>query len=104
MLSKPKIQTMQSIIYLLSILSSVQSTTPDKNVYLSDVDPDNLEITGPGLINNSQLPYHYFFIKPKLKSNSNKFIESSILSKNENKPIPAKDLFEVMIYQISSNF
>ena len=87
------------------MLSVVQSTTPDKNVYLSDVDPDNLEITGPGLINNSQLPYHYFFIKPKLKSNPNKFIESSILSKNnnennennKNKPIPAKDLFEVII-------
>ena len=78
------------------MLSLVQSTTPDKNVYLSDVEPDNIEITGPGLNNNSQFPYHHFFIKTKLKLNPSKFIESSILSKNENKPIPAADLFEVL--------
>ena len=79
-----------SSLILLTICCSVNS------IYLSDVDFDKTKISGPGLVPNSQLPYHYFYIQLKDKKLGH-FLNESIVDEENNLPIEPNEIFKVSI-------
>ena len=74
---------------LFNIISTVFSLTPVQNINFK-----KSLITGPGLLDNSQLPYHYFYIHPFDKTTEN-LIESSVQNPKTGKPYNPDDLFRV---------
>lgn len=90
----PPINTtfLRSFTTLMFVFTTFSNTTSSTS--LENVDFTRSVITGPGLLHNSQLPYHYFYIHPFDKSTEN-LVNSSIINPKTERPFRPTDLFTV---------